>query len=91
MLEKNLVENADKGNTGSFHCIRRHSLSLRALVTHRQSRVDVADVLLPKTVSCFEMFASLMRSSIPRRDVDPLNKDYPEYLWLSVKDLVAPM
>ena len=77
---------------GYFHRISGHSPNPRALVTHWPSRVDVADVPLTKClVSCFRMFASLMRSSIPPPGVNLLNTDYPEYLWLSVKDLTTQM
>ena len=77
-------------NLGYFHRISGHSPNLRALVTHWPSRVDVADVPLTKSlVSSFGMFASLMRSSIPRPDIELLETDYPEYLWLTIKDLIA--
>ena len=35
------------------------------------------------------MFASPMRSSIPRPDIELLETDYPEYLWLTIKDMIA--
>ena len=75
---------------GYFHRISGHSPNLRALVTHWPSRVDVGDVPLTKNlVSSFGMFASLMRSSIPRPDIELLETDYPKYLWLAVKDVIA--
>ena len=68
-------------NLGYLHRISGHSPNLRALVTHWLSRVDVAHVPLTKNlVSSFGMFASLMRSSIPRPDIEWLETDYPEYL-----------
>ena len=77
-------------NLGYFHRISGHSPNLRALITHWPSRVDVADVPLTKNlVSSFGMFASLMRSSIPRPDIELLETDYPEYLWLTIKDMIA--
>ena len=77
---------------GWFHRIRAHSPNLRAPATQWPFRVDVADGPPTKNLgSSFGMFASLMRSSIPRQDIELLNTDYPESLWLSVKDMIAQM
>ena len=75
---------------GYFHRISAHPPNLCALVTYWPSQVHVADVPLTKNpVSSFGMFAPLMRSSIPRPDIELLETDYPEYPWLTVKDMIA--
>ena len=77
-------------NLDYFHRISGHSPNLRALVTHWPSGVDVADVPLTRNlVSSFGMFASLMDSSIPRPDIELLETDDPENLWLTIKDMIA--
>ena len=37
--------------------------------------------------TCFGMFASLMRASISEEDMALLAAEFPDYLWLTIKDM----
>ena len=78
----------DPTTAGYFTRIYYSDGDLKAAVTHWPSKVEVSEVSMTTSLAtCFGMFASLMRASISEEDLTLLVTDFPDYMWLTIKDL----
>ena len=61
---------------------------LKAVVTHWPSKVEVSKGSMTTSLAtCFGMFASLMRASISEEELTLVVTEFPDYMWLTIKDL----
>ena len=78
----------DPTTAGYFTRIYYSDGDLKAVVTHWPSKVEVSEVSMTTSLAtCFGMFASLMRASISEEDLTLLVAEFPDYMWLTIKDL----
>ena len=78
----------DPTTAGYFTRIYYSDGDLKAVVTHWPSKVEVSEISMTTSLAtCFGMFASLMRASISEEDLTILATEFPDYMWLTIKDL----